>query len=347
MLLSIIVPVYNCETWLEPCVLCLLPLERLGCEIILIDDGSTDGSGRRCDALAERWPCVRCLHQQNGGVSSARNLGIEAAKGDLILFVDADDTVELDALLPLIDRMREEPGLDLLAFGMFFDYYRKGSNYRSERVALPNPLALRREELAAQVPALFEANYLSPVWNKILRRSILIGSGVRFDPRLFLLEDLDFSVRYLACCSRILCSDQAVYRYRQPEDEGNAGRRLKRVDRISDVMDPLRSSFSALAEHLELPPEAFTPILTDIYLMLARQKIAVSDRRTVRGICEDFSAWTKALAIPAETLSGILPRRLLEGQVGRIMARRSYGRLRHWVGARLRWAKYALRPAAE
>lgn len=341
--LSIIVPVYNCGAYLESCVQGLLTLDRVDCEILLIDDGSTDGSGRLCDEIAGRWSCVRCIHQQNGGVSSARNRGIEEAEGTLILFVDSDDSIEPEALLPLIDRMQEEPAPDLLAFGMYFDYYRKGSNYRTERVALSQPIQLEREQLAAQIPALFQANYLSPVWNKLLRRSILMESGIRFDPKLFLLEDLDFSLRYLACCHRVLCAEEAVYHYRQAEDEGNAGRRLLRVERISAVMEPLRRSFETLAASLQVPGDTYTPILTDIYLMLAQEKISVSDRSEIRGICDDFASWTRERSVPADKLSGRFPRWLLEGRVNRIIARRAYSRLRHWVGTRLRYAKHLLR----
>ena len=341
-MLSVIIPVYNCKDYLEDCVQGLLPLNEAGCEIILIDDGSTDGSGIYCDELAHRWPCVRCIHQENSGVSSARNRGIDEAKGELILFVDADDSLETSSLFPLIEQMQEDTTLDMLAFGLFFDYYRKGSKYRFERLALPSNLLLDRETLAAQVPALFYENYLSPVWNKLLRRSILACFEIRFDPNLFLLEDLDFSLRYLACCNRVLCSSAAIYHYRQPEDEGNAGRRLQRVQSISSAMEPIVHSFDRLADYLQSPSDSQIHILLDIYLTLARQKIAVSDRETIRSICIDFSAWTQNNNIPPELLDDKLPHRLLTGQTNKIIVHRTYAHLRHKFGCLLRYTRHLI-----
>ena len=111
-------------------------------------------------------------------------------------FLHVDTRWKFHEMIEFRDRTAKELGLDLkdttldmLAFGLFFDYYRKGSKYRFERLALPSNLLLDRETLAAQVPALFYENYLSPVWNKLLRRSILACFEIRFDPNLFLLED--------------------------------------------------------------------------------------------------------------------------------------------------------------
>ena len=95
-LVSIIVPVYNVEKYLQAC------LESLACqtypelEIILIDDGSTDSSGKMCDEFAQKDPRFKVVHQANGGLSNARNHGIQLAQGDYLTFVDSDDTVTND-----------------------------------------------------------------------------------------------------------------------------------------------------------------------------------------------------------------------------------------------------------
>ena len=96
---SIIVPVYNVQDCLDRCMDSLLHQEQMEkkAEILLIDDGSDDGSGSLCDRYAERFPQVRTWHKKNGGLSSARNLGIEKAGGDYILFVDSDDYMERSA----------------------------------------------------------------------------------------------------------------------------------------------------------------------------------------------------------------------------------------------------------
>lgn len=90
-LLSIIVPVYNVEQYLQECVESMMQTDMEQVEIILVDDGSKDSSGRICDELSTRYPCVRCMHKENAGVSRARNDGLSIAKGKYVAFVDADD----------------------------------------------------------------------------------------------------------------------------------------------------------------------------------------------------------------------------------------------------------------
>ena len=96
MLISVIVPVYNVEAYLEKCVNSILHQTYENIEVILIDDGSTDNSGAICDALAADDSRIKVLHKSNGGVSSARNLGISVASGAYICFVDSDDWLDID-----------------------------------------------------------------------------------------------------------------------------------------------------------------------------------------------------------------------------------------------------------
>lgn len=96
MLISVIIPVYNVEKYLRRCVESVMLQTYKDIEILLIDDGSTDGSGQICDELAYKDRRIHVFHKENGGVSSARNLGIERACGDYICFVDSDDWIDID-----------------------------------------------------------------------------------------------------------------------------------------------------------------------------------------------------------------------------------------------------------
>lgn len=106
-MISVIVPVYNTKEYLERCVNSLLMQTYSDMEIILVDDGSTDGSGELCDRFAAREQRIRVFHKENGGSSSARNLGIDNAKGDYIGFVDSDDYVDADMYERLYAAIRE------------------------------------------------------------------------------------------------------------------------------------------------------------------------------------------------------------------------------------------------
>ena len=94
--ISVIVPVYNVETYLEKCVESILKQTYTNLEILLVNDGSTDRSGELCDQLAQRDQRIRVIHKENGGLSDARNRGIEEASFDLIGFIDSDDYIDED-----------------------------------------------------------------------------------------------------------------------------------------------------------------------------------------------------------------------------------------------------------
>ena len=103
--ISVIVPVYNVEGYLARCVDSILGQTYENLEVILVDDGSRDGSGALCDAFARQDHRVKVIHKPNGGLSSARNTGIDAAQGEYLAFVDSDDWLEPDAYAQMLARM--------------------------------------------------------------------------------------------------------------------------------------------------------------------------------------------------------------------------------------------------
>lgn len=112
--ISVIIPAYNAETYLEPCVRSVLQQTYQNLEILLIDDGSTDSTWEICRRLAAADSCIRSIHKQNGGVSSARNAGIAAASGAMLLFVDGDDELKENGLEALIEA-QQRTGADIVA----------------------------------------------------------------------------------------------------------------------------------------------------------------------------------------------------------------------------------------
>lgn len=107
--ISIIIPVYNVEDYLRPCLDSMIDQPVKEIEIICVDDGSTDGSGTLCDRYQDRFPAmVRVLHQKNQGVSAARNAGMQMARGEYLTFVDPDDWLEPDMLQTMLEEMQKE-----------------------------------------------------------------------------------------------------------------------------------------------------------------------------------------------------------------------------------------------
>lgn len=342
-MISFVIPVYNCKLYLEDCLHSLLRLQDCSYEILLIDDGSTDGSSELCDRLSRQHDCVRCIHQENCGVSATRNRGIEEARGDWLMFVDADDSIDHGGLITLLEELEHNPGLDAVLFGMSFDYYWRGEKYRLEKMAVLGSLQMEKGEWAGRIAELYSCNYLSSACSKLLKKSILHTNNLRFRTEMFLLEDLEFSLRYLSYCETILCSDKMIYHYRQAEDEGNAGRRLLRIPEISVLVDQLGSSFAALAIRTGRDPAEFQSIVNGIFLMLANQKIAVSDRNTIGDICRDYSDWVKTNSIPQEELASDMAQDLLRHRIGKLIARRTYTWIRHKAANRVKYWRFLAR----
>ena len=129
--ISVIVPVYKVEAYLDTCVESILAQTFNDLEVILVDDGSPDGCPAKCDAWAQKDPRVRVIHQANGGLSAARNTGIEAATGDSFAFVDSDDRLEPDTLRRAWEA-QQQSGADLVIFNLYFADEDRSEEHTSE-----------------------------------------------------------------------------------------------------------------------------------------------------------------------------------------------------------------------
>lgn len=190
-MISIVVPIYNCITTLERCVQSILDQTLIDWELLLVDDGATDGSGAVCDLFAAKDARIRVFHKTNGGVSSARNLGLDNARGEYVMFCDSDDWAEPDWCEKLYRAAQSNP--DCLPV---CNYYRNTSG--GESVNRPEECG----RLDVQIPkadffCLNRQELLGIPWNKIFRCSILAQNHIRFDPDISLGEDLIFTLDYL------------------------------------------------------------------------------------------------------------------------------------------------------
>lgn len=206
---SVVIPVYQAKESLERCVQSWLAQTEPDLELILVDDGSTDGSRKLCDHLAEEDHRIRVIHQANAGVSAARNTGIREAQGEFLLFTDSDDYVAPDYLEKMSALQREQDS-DLVLCG--FHHLYDGADIlkvpgETKTVAL--------QEFSADFLDLYEKSYLNMPWNKLFRRNWL-GS---FDTSLSLGEDLLFNLDYLRKCRRISVLSEPLCYYIQEEQK--------------------------------------------------------------------------------------------------------------------------------
>lgn len=205
---SIIVPVYNAESTLFRCVDSILTQQYTDFELLLVDDGSTDSSGALCDSCAAQDARVRVFHQQNAGVSAARNLALDHARGTYLQFLDSDDWITADATRSLV-RAAEEHRCDLV----IADFYRVVGERLSRKGDIDEDTILTREGYAAHMmenPADF---YYGVLWNKLYRRELVERHRLRMDPEISWCEDFLFNLEYIRWAERFYALQVPIYYY--------------------------------------------------------------------------------------------------------------------------------------
>lgn len=219
--LSIIVPVYRAEAYLDRCVQSILQQNDSDFELILVDDGSPDNCGYLCDQYAAQDSRIRVIHQENGGISAARNAGIRAATGAYVTFVDADDEIPAGFYKKCRDVLAGENPPDLLCFGLAY-LTAAGEKFDVIRPEIPGYVLLNRAFITNKLlppllnidPAqdFFIENYAV---NKIYRRSLLVENGILFDETRRTWEDRPFVVEFCKFAQSFYYIPEAGYHYIQ------------------------------------------------------------------------------------------------------------------------------------
>lgn len=206
-LISVIVPVYNVKMYIEHCLASISAQSYKNLEIIIVDDGSTDGGDAICDAYAERDSRCIVVHQENQGLWAARNTGQKIAKGDFIMFVDSDDYMHVDMINCLYDALIKNPQCDLALCNyrttVSFDEDTNSSfdiNYQ----VLPFDQILRLDN----------QGLVYFVWNKLYRRPLLEGLYAR---NYRIVQDVDFNVRVFSRVNNVAFVDNELYFWMQRE----------------------------------------------------------------------------------------------------------------------------------
>ena len=205
---SIIVPVYNAEHTIPRCIESILNQEYSDFELLLVNDGSTDGSGSVCDAYAARDARIRVIHKENTGVADTRNTALDQARGTYLQFLDSDDWITPDATSSLV-RAAESAQCDLVVS----DFYRVVGERVSQKGDIDDDGVMTREEYAAHMmenPADF---YYGVLWNKLYRRSIVETHHLRMDPEISWCEDFMFNLEYIRYAETFRALQVPIYYY--------------------------------------------------------------------------------------------------------------------------------------
>jgi len=206
--ISIIVPIYNAQKTIERCIDSILNQDFSDFELILIDDGSKDNSGKICDTYAGKDQRVRVIHKENSGVSVSRNLALREAKGEYLQFLDADDWITPNATRLLVESM-ETNDCDMV----IADFYRVIGERLSHKGSIDEDGVLSREEFAnfmMENPADF---YYGVLWNKLYKRSIIEKNQLCMNPKISWCEDFMFNLEYIRHCENIFVLQVPIYYY--------------------------------------------------------------------------------------------------------------------------------------
>lgn len=211
--ISVIVPVYNCAELISETMESLYNQQGdLSFEVIMVDDGSTDHSLQVCQAMAEKYENVIVLNQQNAGPSAARNTGLQHAKGEFVVFVDSDDIMEPDMLLILTSLMASDIELGIASY--FVDYV-DGREQMTDRVQVEKQTyKVGGNDFGSRCCEWYSKHILTPLWNKIYRRDIIVKNHLVFNEGVSISEDLLWNINYLRCVSQISTTDKCIYHYK-------------------------------------------------------------------------------------------------------------------------------------
>ena len=242
--LSIIIPVYNVERYLPMCLDSVVKQSLSDYEVILVDDCSTDGSGRICDEFAAKYPEFSVIHQENQGVSAARNQGMKEAKGNYILFLDSDDFLVAGSLQSVL-RMAENNNLDVMGFGIRH-VPDESKDFLNQTDIIPQTV-----EVITGVEYISRHAYEAQVWWYIVSRSLLIDNQIEF-PIGHMLEDAAFNIRVFTKACRMAQIPNAIYCYRDRSESIMRNKDIKHQKRlmydyiyaakdVGDVLDSVQS----------------------------------------------------------------------------------------------------------
>ena len=217
--ISVIIPAYNCEKSIEKCIESIIKQEYPNYEMIIIDDGSTDKTGKIIEKYIDR-DAVKIVHKNNGGVSSARNVGIQMASGTYVMFVDADDRILENGLWILNSSIQKFRDADVIIYGWIEEKHAK-QNKKIPRVVTEASRYINKEKCIEKIITTEYGCGGGYPWNKIWKRDCLMQnkSILLYNENLILCEDKEWTIRAILNSEKILLIKNLIYNYTVSDGE--------------------------------------------------------------------------------------------------------------------------------
>lgn len=265
---SVVIPVYNVEKYLNQCVESVVTQTYKNLEIILVDDGSKDTSGALCDEWAKKDGRIRVIHKTNGGLADARNCGTCAATGEWILYIDSDDWYETPDHIEKLVSFADTHTSDIVCFN--YRRYFENENKFSDalcNVSDPNPSLLYMVD---------NKIYTSSACLKLIKRSILTDNNLVFEKGV-LSEDIEFAAQLINLADKITFCPDCCYIYRQRSNSITASVSKKHVDDLIYIIEKLVSEPNRSDEYNSFAAFQYCTVLINAH-------IAKVDRKTFKKI---------------------------------------------------------------
>lgn len=246
MTVSVIVPIYNAEKYIEECIKSIVNQTYNDLEILCVFDGSTDESYKICEKFSKKDSRVILINKVNGGVSSARNLGIELSHGEFIMFVDADDYLEKDCIEKAVELL-EKHNADIVQVGYFRDI--KDKNNKIIEIyedASKDDFELSIISMKHDVEMPKEVFQFRCVWGKLYKRELI--KEIKFKTDTYFFEDGLFNLEILENVQKITCTTEQLYYYRY--DSNSANNRFK-----ADIVEISKINIKYLKDLIERKDE--------------------------------------------------------------------------------------------
>ncbi len=296
---SIIVPVYNVENTLGRCIESIISQTYQNWEMWLIDDGSRDASGKICDNYSRSDARINTVHKANGGVSVARNTGLDKAKGEYVLFVDSDDYLEQNTL-ELAMNEADSSGAEVVLFGFYYHFQEEDRVVENKGTRI---FVGKNEEFVSEMfEEMFRKELLNPPWNKLIKREMLIRNDIRFISEYSICEDMIFTIGVLDACNKIVFLDVPLYHYIYKKEDnlvnrfhGNYFEALSfYVGRVKEYLSRYKASAEMIAEMGTFYVNQTVAYLKKIYAASGYRKEKKYEE--LRRICE-ISAFREEVAL--------------------------------------------------
>ena len=231
-MVSIVIPVYNVEKYLDKCIDSLVTQTYKEIEIILVDDGSTDISGQKCEEWKTKDARIKVIHKQNSGPAATRNTGTNAATGDWILYLDSDDWYEQNNLIETLLCHASKNNSDIVCF----NYRRFFENSQS----FSDVLCHTDSEKPSVAYLVDNKIFTSSPCLKLIRRSIITENNIYFEEGV-LSEDIEFNAKFLLATDKISFCEECTYIYRSRENSITTSISAKHVNDLIYIIDKMAS----------------------------------------------------------------------------------------------------------